>query len=84
MKAYLCARLQTKGLTEESHFTLSYMEGWTYGRMVGRSYGDVKTKISRMDGLPYFFSNGAPLKKKRTAEQEPRSAHPQNFVLPFP
>ena len=27
MKARLCARLQTKGLTGESHFTLAYIEG---------------------------------------------------------
>lgn len=88
MKARLFVRLQTKRLTGESHFTLAYIEGWTYGWAVGRSYSDVKTKISRMDGLPYFLSNGAPLKKKkkkkRTAEQAPHSANPQNFVLPFP
>ena len=34
--------------------------GRTVGRSVGRSYDDVITKISRMDGLPYFLSNGAP------------------------
>ena len=31
----------------------------TVGRSDGRSYDDVITKISRMDGLPYFLSNGA-------------------------
>ena len=34
--------------------------GRSDGRTVGRSYDDVITKISRMDGLPYFLSNGAP------------------------
>ena len=54
--------------TGVSHLTLAYMMGWTYvrsvgrtvGRSVGRSYDDVITNISRMDGLPYFLSNGAP------------------------
>ena len=32
----------------------------TVGRTDGRSYDDVITKISRMDGLPYFLTNGAP------------------------
>ena len=68
MEVRLHASLHTKGLTGVSHLTLAYMMGWTYvrsdgrtvGRSVGRSYDDVITKISRMDGLPYFLSNGAP------------------------
>ena len=36
------------------------MDVRTVGRTDGRSYDDVITKISRMDGLPYFLSNGAP------------------------
>ena len=64
MEVRLRASLHTKGLTGVSHLTLAYMMGWTYvrsvGRSVGRSYDDVITKISRMDGLPYVLSNGAP------------------------
>ena len=64
MEVRLHASLHTKGLTGVSHLTLAYMMGWTYvrsvGRSDGRSYDDVITKISRMDGLPYFLSNGAP------------------------
>ena len=60
MEVRLHASLHTKGLTGVSHLTLAYMMGWTYvrsvGRSVGRSYDDVITKISRMDGLPYFLS----------------------------
>lgn len=86
MKARLCVRLQTKRLTGESHFTLAYIEGWTYGWAVGRSYSDVKTKISRMDGLPYFLSNGAPLKKKKKknglqSRNHTRPIHKISFYL---
>ena len=42
------------------HFTLAYIEGWTYVRTYGRSHDHVITKTSRIDGLPHFLSNGAP------------------------
>ena len=32
-----------------------------YGRTDGRTYADVTTKIFRIDALPNFLSNGAPL-----------------------
>ena len=32
-----------------------------YGRSDGRTYADVTTKIFRIDTLPNFLSNGAPL-----------------------
>ena len=32
-----------------------------YGRTDGRTYADVTTKIFRIDTLPNFLSNGAPL-----------------------
>ena len=32
-----------------------------YGRTDGRTYADVTTKIYRVDTLPNFLSNGAPL-----------------------
>ena len=64
MEAPLHASLHMKRLTEVSHLTLAYMMGSTYirsdGRLVGRLYDDVITRISRMDGLPYFLSNRAP------------------------
>ena len=40
--------------------TVGRSDGRSVGRSVGRSYDDVINKISRMDGLPYFLSNGAP------------------------
>ena len=55
MEARLHASLHTKGLTGVSHLTLAYIEG-----VDGRTYGDVMTKFSRIDGLPYFLINGAP------------------------
>ena len=39
-----------------SHFTLADVEGWTDGR----SHDHVITKISRIDRLPHFLTNGAP------------------------
>ena len=33
------------------------MRTYTYGR----KYSDAMTKFSRIDGLPYFLINGAPL-----------------------
>jgi len=33
----------------------------TDGRTDGRTYADVTTKMFRIDTLPYFLSNGAPL-----------------------
>ena len=59
MEARLHASLHTKGLTGVSHLTLAYIEG-VDGRTYGRAYGDVMTKFSRIDGLPYFLINGAP------------------------
>ena len=31
----------------------------TYGRTFARSYADVITKFSRLDGLPIFLTHGA-------------------------
>jgi len=31
-----------------------------YGRSLGRSYADVITKFSRLEGLPIFLTHGAP------------------------
>ena len=35
------------------------MHGWMYVRMDGRYCHGYKTKISSIDGLPYFLNNGA-------------------------
>ena len=42
----------------------------SYGGMLARSYGRTvtKTKFSRIDGLPYFITNGAPRDCLRHAE----------------
>ena len=50
-----------------SHFTLAYIEE-VDGRTDVRTYGDVITKISRIDGLPHFLTNGAPHARLRRAE----------------
>ena len=42
-----------------SYFTFVYL--WC-GRIVGRMYGHVITKISRMGRLPHFLTHGAPLR----------------------
>ena len=34
----------------------------------GRTYADVKSKISRMDSLPYYLSYGAPLARASRAQ----------------
>ena len=48
------------GLPSPSHRVCA--DGRTYGRTDGRSRDYyVTTKISRIDRLPYFLSNGAPL-----------------------
>ena len=68
---YFFSRHKNKGCstTGITHFSLAYIEGWTYRRMYvcthvcthGRSHNHVITKISRIDGLPHFLINGAPL-----------------------
>ena len=44
--------------------------GRTYGRTDGRLHDDViaRTKISRIDGLPYFSNHGAPRLRLRHVE----------------
>ena len=37
----------------------------------GRTYADVKTKISRMDSLPHYLSYGAPLARASRAQGAP-------------
>ena len=74
MEARLHASLHTKGLTGVSHLTLAYIEGVdgrTYVRTYGRAYGDVMTKFSRIDGLPYFLINGAPRARAKGARGAP-------------
>ena len=53
--------------------TVGRSDGRSVGRSVGRSYDDVITKISRMDGLPYFLSNGAPRARAFGARGAPLS-----------
>ena len=38
-------------------------------RTVGRTYGHKITKISRMDRLPHFLTNGAPLRALRAPKR---------------
>ena len=35
------------------------LDGWTYGWTFARSYADVITKFSWLDGLPIFLTHGA-------------------------
>jgi len=37
------------------------LDGRTHGRTFARSYADVITKFSRLDGLPIFLTHGASL-----------------------
>ena len=51
---------------------MASMEGWTYGRTIN----DVitKTKISRIDGLPYFSNHGAPCARARSSASKHMSS----------
>ena len=42
-------------------------DGRAGGRSVGRVYGHVTTKISRMHRLPNFFTHGAPLRARESS-----------------
>ena len=58
----LCPRRVVLGLPSSSHRVCGRTDVRMYGRTDGRSRDYyVTTKISRIDRLPYFLSNGAPL-----------------------
>ena len=58
----LCPRRVVLGLPSPSHRVCGRTDVRMYGRTDGRSRDYyVTTKISRIDRLPYFLSNGAPL-----------------------
>ena len=49
------------------------------GRMDGRSYGHLITKISRMDGLPNFLRYGAPLARALRTRRAPQVSLSSGF-----
>ena len=58
------------------------MEERTYGRSYGRRDSDVisKTKISRIDGLPYFLTHGARASSATRKILEGGTKYPQSLL----
>ena len=59
-------RFPAKITSNRLHSGLPYACGGD-GRSVGRAYGHVITKISRMGRLPNFLTHGAPLRARGSA-----------------